>query len=85
MNVLAVILGLELARQVDLRAGDVAVHIDAAGHDDQAIGVERAIGPHRRISRWIDDFAVVDPDVAASHASQNCNRLAAHGSCLARS
>ena len=39
---LALFLGPHLAGGVHLRPGDVAVHVDAAGHDDEAAGVERS-------------------------------------------
>ena len=36
------VLGPHLARRVDLRPGDVRVHVDAAGHDDESGEIERA-------------------------------------------
>lgn len=49
--------------QVDLRTGDMAVHIDAARHDDIAAHIQIAIGadPHARIR---DHRTIFHPDVA---------------------
>ena len=40
----AFLLGAHLARGVDLGPDDMAVHIDAAGHDDQPPGIDHAGG-----------------------------------------
>ncbi len=61
---LALFLGPHLAGDVHLRPGDVAVHVDAAGHHDQAGGVERPVGPHGGIGRRGDDPAVANPEIA---------------------
>ena len=52
--------GEQLARGVDLRAGDVGVDVDAARHDDHAARVDAAgVGPDVG-----DDLAAVEAQVA---------------------
>ena len=55
------IFGPHLAGVVDLRPGDVGVHVDAAGHHDQPRRVEDAI---RGVGRGGDDLSVARPHVA---------------------
>ena len=58
-------LGPHLARDVDLGTGDVAVHVDAARHDDQAGGVQRSSGPHAAgPAGGATILPSLDPDVA---------------------
>ena len=61
----ACLLGPHLAGGVHLGSGDVTVHVDAAGHDDQAGGVERPVRPDLGIRRRVDDLPVTNPDIAA--------------------
>ena len=56
--------GHHLAGRVDLRPGDVAVHVNPAGHDDESFGVIDAIGPAVGVSGSRDNAAIVDPDIA---------------------
>ena len=63
-SAVAVFFGPQPAGGVRLRPGDVAVHVDAAGHHDQPPRVERARRPHRRIGRRGHDLAAVDPQIA---------------------
>ena len=60
----AFFLGPHLAGDVHLRPGDVAVHVDAARHHDQAAGIDLARGPNGRIGRRGDDLAAGDPQIA---------------------
>ncbi len=53
------ILGLELAGQVDFRAGDVAMDIDPAGHHHHARGIYLFC----IIRDAIDDPSIFDTDV----------------------
>ena len=60
---LALVLGSQLAGEVDLGAGDVAVHVNAAGHDDQAGCVEDLVGTDGRVGwRW-HHLAVLNPEI----------------------
>ncbi len=59
----ALFLGPHLASGVDLGPGDVAVHVDAAGHDDQTGRIESAVGGVARIGRRGDDLAPLEPHV----------------------
>src|SRR5439155_16650681 len=56
---LALVLGPHLARDVDLGAGDVGVHVHAAGHDHQAGGVDHLVRMHVGGHRSGDDLAVL--------------------------
>ena len=58
------LLGAHFPRRVDLGTDDVAVHVDAAGHDHQPAGIDHARRPDLGIGRRIDDLAAGDPDVA---------------------
>ena len=58
---IAAVFGPEFAGDIHLGPGDMRVHIDAAGHDDESAQVERAI---RRRAGVGDDFAVARPEVA---------------------
>lgn len=58
------ILGTHLPRGIHLRPGDVAVHIDAAWHDDEAPRINSPRRSYRRISWRRDDFSAADPQVA---------------------
>ncbi len=59
------LLGTHLPRGVDLGPDDVAVHVDAAGHDDQPAGVDHACRPDLRGSAGGSTIlAAGDPDVA---------------------
>ena len=54
-----------LPGDVDLGTRDVAVHVDAAGHDHQPAGVDRRAAARTcRIGRRGDDLAVFDPEIA---------------------
>src|SRR4029453_13493275 len=57
------LLGTHLAGGIDLGPRDMAVHIDAAGHDHQTRGIERARGADGRIARRLDNLAAADPQV----------------------
>jgi hypothetical protein len=71
---LALVFGAHLARGVHFGTGDVAVHVDAARHDDQAGSIESTIGTDVGICRWLDDLPVADPDIAAL-AVHTVNRI----------
>src|SRR5262249_17524677 len=60
---LALVLRPPLARDVDLRPGDVGVHVYAARHDAQAGGSDDLVGADLGIGRRGDDLPVADPDV----------------------
>ena len=60
---LPLLLGPHLARDVDLRPGDMTVHVDPARHDHQPRGVDHTRRPYRRIGRSINDPPIEDPDV----------------------
>ncbi len=60
--VAAVVLGAQLAPGVDLGADQVAVDLDAAGHDDEAGGVDD-LGLVAVDLAGGDHAAVLDPDV----------------------
>ena len=62
-GVVAAVFGPEFAGDVDLRPGDVGVHVDAAGHDDHPGQIEAADGRGRVGGRG-DDLAALDPEVA---------------------
>ena len=61
---LAFFLGAHLPRHIHLGAGDMAVHVDSAGHDHESGRVEHTDGLHGWIGRGSDDFIVADPKVA---------------------
>ncbi len=75
---LAFFLGPHFAGDVHLRPGDVAVHVDAAGHHDQATGIDVARGPNGRVRRRGDDLAVGDPQIA--HLAVNAVSRIVNGS-----
>ncbi len=54
----------QFAGEIDLRPGDVSVHVHAAGHHDEAGGVEHSIRRAGGVStRRGDDLAVPNPQV----------------------
>lgn len=56
-------LGTHLSGGVDLRPRDVAMHVDAAGHDDEARGIQRARWSDAGVAGRLNDLFAVDPDV----------------------
>ena len=76
MNGLAVtiVVGRQLATMVHLGPGDVAVHVDPAGHDDHSRGVDVASRPDRGIGRR----PTIDP--SAIQRSRTCPSMPFAGS-----
>ena len=60
----AALVGGDDPRRVRGGAGDVAVDVDAAWHDDESGGVDRLRGANLGISGRRDDPAVFDPEIA---------------------
>ena len=59
----AFVLRAHFARQVDLRPGDVGMHVHAARHDDETRRIDDAIRPSVLFAGRGDDFAVADPKI----------------------
>ena len=58
----AFLLRAHFARGIDLGAGNMAVHIDPAGHHHQAGGVQRRGGLDVRIAGRRNNFSALNPD-----------------------
>jgi hypothetical protein len=58
-GVIAAILGAQFPRDVDLRPGDMRVHVDTAGHDGEAGEIEDTVRFGMR--RSFDEAAVANP------------------------